>query len=75
MGAKAGIYRHMAAVAEQGITILRVSSDMEEIMAMSDGLVVMHERRIKGVLGRRELTQQRIATLMMGRNHDGDLAA
>jgi ribose transport system ATP-binding protein len=75
VGAKAEIYRHMAALAEQGITILMVSSDMEEIMGMSDRVVVMHERRIKGVLGRHELTQQRIATLMTGRNHDGDLAA
>ncbi|HYO95719.1 MAG TPA: sugar ABC transporter ATP-binding protein [Polyangiaceae bacterium] len=75
VGAKAEIYRHMAALAEQGITILMVSSDMEEVMGMSDRVVVMHERRIKGVLGRHELTQQRIATLMTGRTHDGDLAA
>jgi len=43
-----------------------VSSDMEEVIGMSDRVVVMHERRIKGVLLRRELTQQRIASLMTG---------
>ncbi len=66
VGAKAEIYRHMAALANDGITILMVSSDMEEILGMSDRVVVMHERRIKGVLARAGLTQQRIASLMTG---------
>jgi ribose transport system ATP-binding protein len=56
----------MAALAAEGITILMVSSDMEEILGMSDRVVVMHERRVKGVLPREGLTQQRIATLMTG---------
>nr|WP_233561191.1 sugar ABC transporter ATP-binding protein [Sorangium cellulosum] len=67
VGAKAEIYRHMAALAEEGITILMVSSDMGEIIGMSDRVVVMHERRIKGVLPRERLSQERIATLMTGR--------
>jgi ribose transport system ATP-binding protein len=66
VGAKAEIYRHIAALAEEGITILMVSSDMEEIIGMSDRVVVMHERRIKGVLSRDNLAQERIATLMTG---------
>jgi ribose transport system ATP-binding protein len=66
VGAKAEIYRHMAALAAQGIAIIMISSDMEEIIGMSDRVVVMHERRIKGVLGRGELTQERIARLMTG---------
>jgi len=66
VGAKAEIYRHMAALADEGITILMVSSDMEEILGMSDRVVVMHEKRIKGVLERGELSQERIATLMTG---------
>ena len=67
VGAKSEIYQHMAELAKQGITILMVSSDMEEVIGMSDRVVVMHERRLKGVLGRHELTQERIATLMTGR--------
>jgi ribose transport system ATP-binding protein len=74
VGAKAEIYRHMAALASEGITILMVSSDMEEIVGMSDRVVVLHERRIKGVLAREELTQERIASLMTGRT-EGDVAA
>ena len=75
VGAKAEIYRHIAALAEQGISILMVSSDMEEIIGMSDRVVVMHERQIKGVLERSGLTQERIAHLMTGRAHEGDAAA
>jgi ribose transport system ATP-binding protein len=68
VGAKAEIYRHMATLASEGITILMVSSDMEEILGMSDRVVVMHERRIKGVLERGQLSQHSIATLMTGAN-------
>jgi ribose transport system ATP-binding protein len=74
VGAKAEIYRHMAALAEQGITILMVSSEMEEVIGMSDRVVVMHERRIKGILPRESLTQQRIATLMTGRTEGNEAA-
>ncbi|WP_437739091.1 ATP-binding cassette domain-containing protein [Sorangium sp. So ce302] len=66
VGAKAEIYRHMAALAAEGITLLMVSSDMEEVLGMSDRVVVMHERRITGVLPREGLTQQRVAALMTG---------
>ena len=66
VGAKAEIYRHMANLADQGITILMVSSDMEETIGMSDRVVVMHERRLKGILERNELTQLAIANLMTG---------
>jgi ribose transport system ATP-binding protein len=71
VGAKAEIYRHMAALAADGITILMVSSDMEEILGMSDRVVVMHERRIKGVLPREGLTQEKIAVLMTGKPGEG----
>ncbi len=67
VGAKAEIYRQMADLADQGITILMVSSDMEETMGMSDRVVVMHERQLKGVLGRSELSQLAIAGLMTGK--------
>jgi ribose transport system ATP-binding protein len=56
----------MAALAAEGIAIIMVSSDMEEILGMSDRVVVMHEKRVKGVLARDELSQERIATLMTG---------
>jgi ribose transport system ATP-binding protein len=45
-----------------------VSSDMEEVLGMSDRVVVMHERRIQGVVGRSELDQHRLARLMTGQS-------
>ncbi|MEN9580287.1 MAG: hypothetical protein RJA70_3296 [Pseudomonadota bacterium] len=66
VGAKAEIYRHMGALAKEGLTILMVSSDMEEVLGMSDRVVVMHEGRIRGVLPREGVSQQAVATLMTG---------
>jgi len=68
VGAKAEIYRHMAELARQGITILMVSSDMEELLGMSDRVVVMHERRIKGVLARNQLSPDAVGRLMTGQS-------
>jgi ribose transport system ATP-binding protein len=74
VGAKAEIYRHMEDLSRQGIAIMMVSSDMEEIIGMSDRVIVMHERQIKGVLARESLTQERIAALMTGKS-EGEFAA
>ncbi len=67
VGAKAEIYHQIAALADRGLTILMVSSDMEEIIGMSDRVIVMHERRLNGVVDRKELTPQRVADLMTRR--------
>jgi ribose transport system ATP-binding protein len=68
VGAKAEIYRTMDALAKAGITILMVSSEMEEVLGMSDRTVVMHERRIRGILTRSEFSQERVGLMMTG--HD-----
>ena len=75
LGAKAEIYRHMAALAAEGVSILMVSSDMEEVLGMSDRVVVMHERRIQGVLERDQLSPHRLARLMTGQSVDQGAAA
>jgi ribose transport system ATP-binding protein len=66
VGAKAEIYRHMATLASQGLTILLVSSEMEEVLGLSDRVVVMRERRIQAVLNRDDLSADRIGRLMTG---------
>ncbi len=66
VGAKAEIYREMMELAQQGVTILMVSSEMEEILGMSDRIVVMRERRLEGILPRQQATQENIAALMTG---------
>ena len=67
VGAKAEIYRQMAELAAGGITILMVSSDLEETLGMSHRVVVMHERQLKGVLEGENLSQLQIAGLMTGK--------
>jgi ribose transport system ATP-binding protein len=68
VGAKAEIYKTMDELARAGITILMVSSDMEEVLGMSDRLVVMHERKIRGIISRADFSQERVGLLMTG--HD-----
>ena len=74
VGARAEIYRLIVTLCEQGITMLMVSSELEEVIGMSDRVVVMHERRITGVLERGEVTQERIAVLMTGRANESAAA-
>ena len=52
VGAKAEIYRLMRELAERGAVILMISSDMEEVLNVSDRVAVMHEGEITGVLER-----------------------
>jgi ribose transport system ATP-binding protein len=58
VGAKQEIYRLMEQLAEQGIAILFVSSEMEEILGISDRVLVMHEGGINGELRRDELSEE-----------------
>ena len=53
----------MDELAGQGMAILFVSSEMEEIIGMSDRAIVMHEGRITGELKRNELTEERVMQL------------
>ncbi|HKO92594.1 MAG TPA: sugar ABC transporter ATP-binding protein [Polyangiaceae bacterium] len=64
VGAKAEIYRHAAELARSGIAILLVSSDMEEVVGLSDRVVVMRQREIRGTLSADEISSERIAQLM-----------
>lgn len=63
VGAKAEIYQIMRRLAEEGVAIVLISSDMEEILGSSDRVAVMHEGRITGVLERSECSQEAIMRL------------
>jgi ribose transport system ATP-binding protein len=67
VGAKSEIYRQMRDLADHGVAILMISSDMEEVIGVSDRVAVMHEGRIAGFLGRRELSEHAILSLAVGR--------
>ncbi len=66
IGAKAEIYRQIAALADSGLTILMVSSEMEEVIGMSDRVVVFSQRRISGILAKDQLSEHNIMQLMTG---------
>lgn len=66
IGAKQEIYGLMEELAGQGVAILFVSSEMEEILGMSDRTLVMHEGRITGELSRDELTEEAVMQLATG---------
>ena len=61
----------MEKLAGQGIAILFVSSEMEEVLGMSDRAYVMHEGRISGELSKEQLSEESIMQLATG----GELAA
>lgn len=67
IGAKREIYALMEELAGQGVAILFVSSEMEEVIGMSDRVLVMHEGRIAGELGREDLGEEAIMRLATGR--------
>jgi len=67
VGAKEEIYHLMEKLAENGVAILFASSEMEEILGMSDRTFVMHEGRITGQLEREDLSEERIMHLATGR--------
>jgi len=67
VGAKAEIYRLMRELAAQGAVILMISSDMEEVLNVSDRVAVMHEGKITGVLDRPDCKEENIMQLAVGR--------
>jgi inositol transport system ATP-binding protein len=60
VGAKAEIHRLMSTLAREGKAILMVSSELPEILGMSDRVLVMHNGRITGEFSRAEATQEKI---------------
>jgi ribose transport system ATP-binding protein len=66
VGARAEIYRHIAKLVADGIAVMVVSSDMEEVIGLCDRVLVMRERRMTGLLTGGEITQARIGALMTG---------
>src|SRR5262245_6812026 len=66
VGAKAEIYQLMRSLAERGIAILMISSDMEEILHTSNRVIVMHEGSVTGTLERHECSEEAIMRLAVG---------
>ncbi|OAI48042.1 D-ribose transporter ATP-binding protein [Planctomycetaceae bacterium SCGC AG-212-F19] len=66
VGAKSEIYALMDELANSGVAILMISSDLEEVLGMSDRVLVLHEGRLAGELTRDQLSEQAIMHLATG---------
>ncbi|MGJ4887735.1 sugar ABC transporter ATP-binding protein [Bradyrhizobium sp. HKCCYLRH3099] len=66
VGAKQEIYDMLRRLADAGVAILMISSDMEEVVGVSDRIAVMHEGRISGFLARSEFSEHNVLQLAVG---------
>ncbi|MFD1849552.1 sugar ABC transporter ATP-binding protein [Oceanobacillus bengalensis] len=68
VGAKREIYNLMNELTERGLAIIMVSSDLPEVLGMSDRILVIHEGKVSGELRSEEATQEKIMTFATGGN-------
>lgn len=66
VGAKREIYQLMNELADRGVAIIMVSSDLPEILGVSDRIIVVHEGNIAGELSKTEATEEKIMKLATG---------
>lgn len=72
VGSKAEIHALMQDLAARGMAIIMISSELPEILGMSDRIAVMRAGTIRGVLGREEATQSKVLALALGAGASGD---
>jgi ribose transport system ATP-binding protein len=66
VGAKAEIYQLIRKLAAEGASVIVISSEMEEVLGISDRIAVMHEGRLTGVLERSEFSEEAVMRLATG---------
>ncbi|MGK0185332.1 MAG: ribose transport system ATP-binding protein [Verrucomicrobiales bacterium] len=66
VGAKREIYHLMGKLAEEGVAIIVISSDMEEVLGISDRIAVMHEGAIAGILNKEQFSEEAVMHLAVG---------
>jgi rhamnose transport system ATP-binding protein len=74
VGTKADVHRLVSDLAADGLGILLISSDLPEVLAMSDRIVVMREGRTVAEFSRAEATQQRVIAAAAGVRAGGSVA-
>ena len=70
VGAKSEIYQLMRDLADAGVAVLMISSDMEEVIGVSDRMAVMHEGQISGFLERSQFSEHNVLQLAVGKTLD-----
>ena len=73
VGAKSEIYGLIRALADAGVAVLMISSDMEEVIGVSDRILVMHEGRISGELERDQFSEHQVMLLAVGKTTNSEL--
>ncbi len=69
IGSKVEVHRIMNELAASGLGILMISSDLPEVLAMSDRIIVLHEGRIAGEIPRADATEERVMFAATGQQH------
>jgi rhamnose transport system ATP-binding protein len=70
VGAKAEVHSMIGELAAEGIAIILISSELPEVLAMSDRVLVMREGRQMAIFNREEATQESVMTAAMGQSSD-----
>jgi len=66
VGAKSEIYALIRKLAGEGVSVIAISSEMEEVLGISDRIAVMHEGRISGILERPQFSEEAVMRLATG---------
>src|ERR1043165_8135763 len=66
VGAKAEIYQLIRNLAAKGVAVIVISSEMEEVLGISDRIAVMHEGRLTGILDRAQFSEEAVMRLATG---------
>ena len=69
IGSKVEVHRIMNELAASGLGILMISSDLPEVLAMSDRIVVLHEGRVAAEIPRADATEERVMFAATGQEH------
>ena len=66
VGAKSEIYALIRKLSGEGVSVIAISSEMEEVLGISDRIAVMHEGRITGILHRPQFSEEAVMRLATG---------
>ncbi len=69
IGAKVEVHRIMSDLAASGLGIILISSELPEILAMSDRILVLHEGRVTAEISRADATEERVMFAATGQRH------
>ena len=74
VGAKAEIYALIRDLSSQGVSVIVISSEMEEVLGISDRIAIMHEGRITGVLEREQFSEEAVMAFATGSSRPAQIS-